>query len=340
MTLNLHGIGHFHPPNEISNAFLEELDIGTDDRWILDRVGIRSRRTVLPLDYIRDTRNREPAAALEAAEIDNAEMAARAAELAITRAGISTHDIGMVIAGGSAADTSAPAEACNIARILGLEVPAFDVVSACTSFYVGLYLLASMRPETLPDYVLLAAPESLTKTVDYRDRATAVLWGDGAAAAVVSPRHPGVARILANTLDSSPAGSAAVVIPRIGHFRQEGRTVQTFGIKRMTRCLHALKQSFEDDERRFHFIGHQANRRMLEAVCRQCAIPEERHHSNVEWYGNTGCASSASVLSMNWEKWSGSDDIAMVGVGAGLTWSSTLLRFDAAPAPTGAVPSR
>jgi 3-oxoacyl-[acyl-carrier-protein] synthase-3 len=184
-----------------------------------------------------------------------------------------------------------------------------------------------MEPTRLPDYVLLVVPESLTKTVDYTDRATAVLWGDGAAAAVVSTRHAGRARVLANTLDSSPAGWGKVLVPRGGHFTQQGRTVQTFGIKRMTQRLETLKDEFGTDSRRFHFIGHQANLRMLESVCRRCNIPADRHHTNVEWFGNTGCASSASVISMNWEKWGERDDIALVGVGAGLTWSSYLLRF-------------
>ena len=89
----------------------------------------------------------------------------------------------------------------------------------------------------------------------------------------------------------------------------------------------ALRGEFESDARRFHFVGHQANLRMLESVCRRCNIPADRHHTNVEWFGNTGCASSASVISMNWEKWIDRDDLAVVGVGAGLTWSSYLLRF-------------
>jgi 3-oxoacyl-[acyl-carrier-protein] synthase-3 len=184
-----------------------------------------------------------------------------------------------------------------------------------------------MDPARLPDYVLLVAPESLTKTVDYNDRATAVLWGDGAAAAVLSTRHPGLARVVANTLESSPAGHDKVRVPRGGHFRQSGRTVQTFGIKRMSDRVAALRAEYESDARRFHFVGHQANLRMLEAVCRRCSIAADRHHTNVEWFGNTGCASSASVLSMNWEKWTDRDDIAVAGVGAGLTWSSYLLRF-------------
>jgi 3-oxoacyl-[acyl-carrier-protein] synthase-3 len=327
MTLHLNGIGHFHPENEITNRFLEDLEIGTDDQWIVERVGIRSRRSVLPLEYIRETRNADPRAAMEAALHSNAEMGRRAAESAIARAGIAPSAIGMVIAGSSANDWASPAEACTIAAELELEVPAFDIVSACTSFYTQLYTLSLMQPEKLPDYILLVVPESLTKTVDYCDRAAAVLWGDGAAAAVISTRHPGRARILANTLDSSPAGWDKVFVPRGGHFAQSGRTVQTFGIKRMNHCLAALKDEFETDSRRFHFIGHQANMRMLETVCRRCDIPSNRHHTNVEWFGNTGCASSASVVSMNWGKWQDLDDIALVGVGSGLTWSSYLIRF-------------
>src|SRR5207249_2901586 len=121
VTLFLHGLGHFHPENEVTNAFLETLDIGTTEAWIMERVGIRSRRTTLPLDYIRATRNRDPRAAQEATLYTHAEAGRRAAEMALARAGITAADIGMVIAGSSVMDTATPAEACNIARALGIE---------------------------------------------------------------------------------------------------------------------------------------------------------------------------------------------------------------------------
>ena len=327
MTVYLHSVGHFHPENEISNQFLEDLDIGTNDQWILDRVGIRSRRTVLPLEYISETRNAEPRAAMEAALYSNADLGRRAAELAIARAGIEKSDVGMLIGGSSVMDTATPAEACNIARGLELEVPTFDVNSACTSFYVQLYLLSLMQPDLLPDYVVVVAADCLTKSVDYTDRSAAVLWGDGAAAAVISTRHPARAWIEGNTVASSPAGNDKIVVPRMGFFRQEGRTVQTFGIKRMVRMLNDLRDRFGDPERRFNFVGHQANSRMLESVCKHCDIPDERHFSNVEWFGNTASASSATVVSMEWEKWRDGDDVGVVGVGAGLTWSGYLIRF-------------
>ncbi len=327
MTLHLHALGHFHPENEITNGFLESLDIGTSDAWIVERVGIRARRTVLSLDYIRQTRNRDPRAAREASLHTAAEMGARAAEIALKRAGIAKQEIGMVVAGSSAPDTLSPAEACNVAGLLGLEVPAFDVHSACTSFLALLYVLAIARPEELPPFVLVVAAETMTPTADYSDRTTAVLWGDAAVAAVVSTRCPGRAEIVGTRLESSPAGSGKVVIPRGGHFRQEGRTVQTFAIHKTVRGLERLWNELHDRRRTFHFVGHQANLRMLESVCRQCGILPERHHSNVERFGNTAAAGAPSVLSMAWDRWTGADDVAVVGVGAGLTWGSTLVRF-------------
>lgn len=330
--MNLLGIGHFHPENEISNAFLESLDIGTNDPWIMERVGIRSRRTVLPLDYIRETRNRETRAGAEAADYSNAELGARAAHIALERAGISASDVGLVIGGSCAPDTVSPAEACNLARLLEIEAPAIDVNSACTSFLAGMHVLSMMRPEALPDYVLLVAMESMTRTVDYSDRAAAVLWGDAGLAAVISTRHAGRARILGNRLESSPAGAEKVLIPREGYFAQDGRTVQMFAIKKTALLYNALREEYETPDRRLHFIGHQANLRMLEAVCKRCDIAPDRHHANAEWYGNTGAASSGSVLSQNWDKWEADDDVAIVGVGSGLTWASYLARFESGAA--------
>ena len=331
MTLFLHGVGHFHPENEITNRFLEELDIGTDDQWILDRVGIRSRRTVLPLDYIRETKNSDTRAAMESAVYSNAELGQRAAEMAIERAGIEKSDIGMLIGGSSLMDTTSPTESCNIGRVMELEVPAFDVNSACTSLYVQLYVLSMMQPDKLPDYVLIVVTDSLTKVVDYSDRSAAVLWGDGAAAAVISTRFPSRAQILGTSMESSPAGNDKVIVPRLGHFHQEGRTVQTFGIKRMTRLLSSLQERFGTPDRTFNFVGHQANNRMLESVCKHCSIPPERHFANVEWFGNTASAGSPSVISMQWDKWSANDDVGVVGVGSGLTWSGYLIRFGETP---------
>jgi 3-oxoacyl-[acyl-carrier-protein] synthase-3 len=327
--LQLHGLGHFHPRNEITNAFLESLDIGTDQAWILERVGIRSRRTALDLDYIRTTRNADPRAAAEAAEVTHADTGRAAALMAIERAGIEPADIGMVVAGTSLPDTAVPAEACNIAAALNLDVPAFDVNSACTTFFAGLWTLERMRPQALPEFVLTVVPEAYTRAVDYNDRASAVLWGDGTVAAVVSPSAVGRARILDPQLGSRPCGAEKIVVPRTGHFRQDGRAVQAFAIRKTRELLGRLLEGRSDTARPLHFVGHQANLRMLESVCRLVGIPDELHHSNVVDFGNTGGASAGSVVSQGWESFADCDDIAMVGVGAGLTWGGFLLRFGA-----------
>ncbi len=328
MSLNLLGLGHFHPENEITNQFLEDLDIGTNDEWILERTGIRSRRTALPLDYIRETRNKDPRAAVESAVISNAESGARAAEMALSRAGIAASDVGLLIGGGCAPDTVTPAEACNIGAALGVEAPCLDINSACSSFIAGIYMLSMMDPTKLPPIVLLVTAEPMTGTVDYSDRSSAVLWGDGALAGVLSTKETGRASLVGQTLTSNPAGREKIVIPRLGHFRQEGRTVQSFAIRKTSNRYLSMRESFRQDDRAFHFVGHQANLRMLESVCRRCEIPNDLHHSNCEFFGNTGGASSGGVISQNWDKWTPRDDISVVGVGAGLTWGSYLMRFN------------
>jgi 3-oxoacyl-[acyl-carrier-protein] synthase-3 len=327
VTLWLHGLGHFHPENEITNRFLEDLDIGTNEQWVMERVGIRSRRTALDLDYIRSTRNADIRAAAEASQMSLAQQGANAARMALDRTGLSLQDIGMVIFGSSAPDWASPAEACNVARALDVDVPALDINSACTSFLAQVNMLSMMDPAKLPRFVLMVGADSLTKTVDYNDRSSAVLWGDGAAVAIVSTQEEGRAAFLGSELDSRPTAGDKVVVPRAGFFAQEGRTVQTFAIKKTREGFERLRSELFRPDRPFHFIGHQANLRMLENVCQHCDIAPEHHHTNVEWFGNTGAASSATVISQRWEKWESRDDIAVVGVGAGLTWAGYLLRF-------------
>ena len=124
--LYIHGVGHFHPENEITNQLLEELDIGTSDEWIVERTGIRSRRTVLDLDYIRETKNQDLRAADDAAVYSNVELGRRAAEKAIVRAGIDRSEIGMILAGGTA---SLKGLAAMVQQELGLTTRVADPIS-------------------------------------------------------------------------------------------------------------------------------------------------------------------------------------------------------------------
>lgn len=323
--LHLHGIGHFHPENAIDNAFLESLDIGTNDNWIVERVGIRQRRTVLPLEYIRETRNRDLRAAQEAALYSNAETGRRAALMAIERAGLTPSDIGMVIAGGCSPDTCIPAEAARIARALGIEAPVFDLSAACSTFGAQVHFVEKMGPG-LPQFVLLVQPENMTRVVDYADRSTAVLFGDATSAAVVSTHVPARVRVTRTTYGSSPEGCDEVRIPRVGYFGQNGAAVQKFAIKKMAALLQEIQEALDPEEaRRLLYIGHQANLTMLESVCRRCEIPAERHLANIVEFGNQASAGAPSVLSQRWDELREGDVLGMVVVGSGLAWSSAVL---------------
>jgi 3-oxoacyl-[acyl-carrier-protein] synthase-3 len=328
--LFLHALGHFHPENVIDNQFLGALGIGTSDEWIVERVGIRERRTVLPLDYIRSTRNADVRAAHEASIYSNAETGKRAATMALERAGLTAKDIGMVIAGGCCPEMAIPSEACRIAAALDIEAPAFDVSAACSSFGAQLHLLASMRK--LQPYVLVVNPENFTRVMDYSDRASCVLFGDGTSAAIVSSEVPSRLRVVETTLGSSPAGWAQVTIPRFGHFAQEGGAVQRFAIKTTLACLEALlpaaRARLRETGGSLHFVGHQANLLVLEAVARRAGLGEGEQWSNVVDRGNTAAAGAPGALSQHWSELAKGDVVLLAVVGSGLSWSSLRIEVD------------
>ncbi|MBN2438740.1 MAG: ketoacyl-ACP synthase III [Deltaproteobacteria bacterium] len=329
--LYLHGIGHFHPENVITNRFLVELGIGTDETWILERVGIRERRTVLSLDYICRTKNRDPRAAHEASLYRNAETAAAAARMALDRAGLGPGDIGLVISGCCAPTLSTPAEAATVAAELGIDAPCLDVNSACTSFGMQIDLLSRMAAERLPPYVLIVQPENITRAIDFSDRSTAVLFGDGSAAAIVSASVKARTAFVEFGCGTNASAWKKVNIPPMGHFHQDGHAVQGFAIRRMTesaRCLMDVPGNGNGHGERFHFIGHQANLGALRTVCERAAIPERQHWYNVDGFGNTGCAGAPSVLSEHWEDLRPGDRVSICLVGAGLTWVHLLLAVD------------
>jgi 3-oxoacyl-[acyl-carrier-protein] synthase-3 len=328
--MHVHGLGHFHPDNVITNELLESLDIGTSNEWILERVGIRTRHTVLPLDYIKDTKNSDVRAAQEAALYTNAETGKRAADMALARAGLGAADIGLVVSGGCSPDECIPAASSRVAEALGIDVPGLDISAACASFCAQLHWLSSMRPERLPEYVLVVCAENSTRVVDYSDRASCVLWGDASIAAVVSPRTPGRFVVVDTSFDGDSSGADKVKVPRVGHFTQRGQSVQAFAVKRATSTFLELQNTWRarapwSGPSDLALIGHQANLRMLEAVQRRCDIPDGLHLKNVETRGNTGAAGAPSVLSERWDDDTIPPAIAMAVVGSGLTWAGALL---------------
>ncbi len=325
----LHALGHFHPDTIIGNDFLESLGIETSDQWIVERVGIRKRHTVLPLDYIRQTRNRDPRAAIEAATLSNAQTGARAAEMALARANLKPSDIGMVLAGGCSPDECIPSEAARVAEQLKIEAPSLDIASACSSFGAQLFFLEAMRPERLPDFVLVVNSENSTRVVDYSDRDSCVLWGDASSAAILSPRIPGRWRVTQTMLRGDPSGADKVKVPRFGHFTQQGKAVQHFAIKRGGEVFEELKARYLSaggQANQLTFVGHQANLRMLEAIARRADIPSGQHRYNVDNRGNTGAAGAPSVLSELWDADDLTQAVALCVVGSGLTWAGVLLQ--------------
>lgn len=328
--LYLHGIGHFHPENVITNRFLEELEIGTDEAWIMERVGIRERRTVLPLDYIRRTKNSDPRAAHEASLYSNAQTAAAAARMALDRAGLAPSDIGFVMSGCSAPAWSSPAEAAMVAAELEIDAPCLDVNSACTTFGMQIDLLSRVAADRLPPFVLICQPENLTRSIDFSDRSTAILLGDGSAAAVVSASVKARAAFGESSCGTNASAWKKVAIPLMGHFRQEGHAVLGFAIRRMTESVRCLKSGLAGGGR-IRFIGHQLNMGALRTVCERAGIAEEEHWYNVDEFGNTGCAAAAAILSQRWEELRPGDRVAVCLVGAGLTWVHLLLSVEEEP---------
>jgi len=318
--LYLHAVGHFHPETVLDNQFLTSLDIGVDAKWIEDRVGIIERRTTLPLDYLRQTRNREPRAAAGAAHTTATEMSAGATRMALERAGLEASQLGMIISGGCSPEMQIPADSSRIANALGIGATCFDLHSACSSFASQIHFLNQMRPEALPDFVLVVNSEAFTHTIDYNDRRQAVLFGDAASAAIVSSRVPSPNVITDTSFGSDPAGQQHVTIPTGGHFAQEGHAVQVFAIKTTTDVVRSLQSNVPESEKlRQVFIGHQANLRMLENVCKRTGIALTDHYSNVGYFGNAGAAGAPTVLSQNWDELRHTV-ILLAVVGSGLAW--------------------
>ena len=202
--LYIHGIGHCHPDTVLDNTFFEELNIGTDPQWIVERVGIQERRTVLPLEYIRETLNKDPLAALTQVQYTTATAGVRATKMALSRANLDLAQIGMVVGGSSSPRYSVPAEVCSIAGELGINVPAYDINSGCATFTVHLHLMNQMATESTPDYILMLIPDHITRSLDFSDRRSAVLFGDCTTAIIVSKRVPSRFKVNFTSMDSAP----------------------------------------------------------------------------------------------------------------------------------------
>lgn len=326
--LNILGIGSFNPEIIIDNNFILSLGVDTTEEWIMGKIGIRTRCTTLPLDYIRETRNADPRQAPKVSKYTPTEMAVKAAAQAMQRAGIEARQIGLVICDCCTPLELAPAEAQRIAKALGLGfgVPAYDVFTACPAFALHLDLLSSFKEEKLPEYILCVATAALTHCVNYNDRTDGAIWGDGAAAWVVSAKHTGKLKVLYTFYTADPSRCDSVVVDRFAFFHQDGRVVRDFSVRQTVRLIKDAERRFELNWNRDVFIGHQANATMLQQIINNRGIPESSHWHNVETMGNQASAGAPASLGMHWEEIQSGQKIVVAVVGAGLSWGTAVLQ--------------
>ena len=322
--LHIVGMGSFHPRTQIDNKFIEDLNIGTNSEWILDKIGIHIRVSTLPLDYIRETRNQNPKEARSLASHTPTELGALAAEKALKSAGISSSQIGLVICNTCTPNENFSSEAQRIANALDITAPTYDVLTACPAFALHMDYLNNFREETLPDYVLCISTAAMTQKVNYNDRSDAAIWGDGAAAWIVSAKHEGKLALLDSTYGTDASRCEAVVVDTFGFFHQDGRAVRDFSVRHTVRLIKAMEAKHEINWERDVFVGHQANATMLRQVTENRGIPEKSHWHNVTFLGNQAAAGAPASLALHWDEIKKGQKVVVAVVGAGLSWGSLL----------------
>lgn len=324
------GWGMYAPEQIMTNFDLEKM-VDTSDEWITSRTGIRQRH-------------------IAAREETTSSMGAAAARRAIARAGLTPGDIDLVIVGTATPDFQFPATACLIQDALDIRGGAFDLEAGCTSFMYALALASSLVATGSHQHVLVIGSETLSRILDWSDRATCILFGDGAGAVVVSAGGRGTL-VPQFVLGSDGSGAQALCLPAGGsrmpareetvreglHFvRMAGPEVFRFATRvvgEATRqVLDKAGMSSEDIDL---FIPHQANTRIIDAAVRRLGISQDRVFINIDRYGNTSSASIPIALTEAEERGllrTGAR-VLMVGFGAGLTWAAGVMQWAAHALP-------
>jgi 3-oxoacyl-[acyl-carrier-protein] synthase-3 len=324
--LHILAMGTCHPATSIDNKFLEDLDIGTNAQWIEEKIGILERVTTLPIDYIRETRNQDPREGVRVASMSPTDLGVKAAEAALKNAGITAQDVGLLIVNCCTPRQTLPGEALRIAERLDMQAVSFDVYSACPAFALHIDFLHNYQEEKLPEFVLCISTATMTQHVNYNDRSDGAIWGDGAAAWVVSARNKGKLEVVDSSFTADPTRCQAVVVDTYGHFKQDGRAVRDFSVRQTVRLVKSLEARYPIDWNRDVFIGHQANRTMLEQITNNREIPPDNHWHNVTYLGNQAGAGAPAVLSMHWDKIAPGQNVVVAVLGAGLSWGSIMMR--------------
>ena len=319
------GTGHAYPEGILTNADLEK-SVETSDEWITTRTGIKQRRKAAPGEY-------------------TSLFAVRAARQAIERAKIDPMEIDMLLCATVTPDQILPSTGCIIQAELGAnKAAAMDVVAACSGFLYGLTLADAMIRTGQSRYVLVIGAEILTQYVDYTDRGTCVLFGDGAGAAVLGPVDSNKG-ILAARIRSdgryleqlfSPGGgtrrppTAETLAAGDHFFKMKGNELFKVAVRSMseisTEVLEEAGLSAADVSL---FIPHQANQRITDAVANKLKVEDARVYSNISMHGNTSSASIPIALDECVEagRVKEGDLVLMASFGGGVTWGGVLVRW-------------
>ena len=322
---SISGVGSYVPERILTNADLEKL-VDTTDEWITSRTGIKERRQAAKDEFTSD-------------------MGARAALSAMQKAGVTAEQIDLIILATITPDMPFPSTACLIQRKIGAHRAAgFDLEAACSGFIYGLDIGQQFIMSRTYDTVLVIGAEKLSSIVDWKDRNTCVLFGDGAGAAVLQNRpnsHGLLTAVMgadgrkADLLFMAGGGSrcpatAESVAARQHYLRMEGKETFKNAVQAMqTAAKEALRRCELDISRIKCIIPHQANQRIVDAVGERLGAKPEQLFVNLHKYGNTSAASVAIALdeAVTSGRVQRGDLILMVVFGAGLTWGAAVIEW-------------
>lgn len=325
MNAGIIGTGHDYPEGILTNADLEKL-VDTSDEWITARTGIKQRRKASDEEY-------------------TSQFAVRAARKALEHSGIDAEDIEIILCATTTPDQILPSTGCLIQKELEANNAAgMDVFAACSGFLYGITIVESMIRTEQIKYALVIGAEVLTKYVDYADRSTCVIFGDGAGAAVLGPVEEEKG-ILATKIQSdgryeeqlySPGGGTKLgtthetIDNRDHYFKMKGNELFKVAVRSMTDVSNEIleKVGYSVDDLKM-FIPHQANQRITDAIASRLKIPGDKVYSNIAKHGNTSSASIPIALDecLQDRKIVDGDLVLMTAFGGGATWGGTLVRF-------------
>jgi 3-oxoacyl-[acyl-carrier-protein] synthase-3 len=317
--VGISSIGAAAPQKVLTNSDLEKM-VDTTDEWIVTRTGIRERRVLSPDEKLLD-------------------LLVKAANSACSKAKLDSTKLDFIINATLTPDRICPAEACEVARELNVKSPfCFDLNIGCSGFVYGLAMAESLLKTREISYGLVTAGEQLTRLADYQDRGSCIIFGDGAAAAVVTndqPQH----LMLYSELGVDPSMSNEVIVGGIKdlidgrvedfYFRQNGKTVFKFAVSKIKEMYETMpaKVGLKPEQIKY-VIPHQANLRIIDAAAKDItAHTATEFLTNLDRYGNTSSASIGLVLNETWERFQKGDYILLIGFGGGLAWGSVLLEW-------------